>query len=112
VDAVAQDWGASRLVGRSADGPVFCADAVADRLAGLQSALAVAESVARGGGELIDVAMAAVAASYAAEPEIPSESDCAAAAPAALTVGTPAVELGADTARVDRLVTERRYAAC
>ncbi|MDT5197593.1 MAG: hypothetical protein QOH20_4347, partial [Mycobacterium sp.] len=50
--------------------------------------------------------------SYAAEPEIPSESDCAAAAPAAPTVGTPAVELGADTARVDRLVTERRYAAC
>jgi hypothetical protein len=103
---------AGGLVGRSADGPVFCADAVADPLTGLQAALAVAEGLARGGGELIDVAMAAVAASYAAEPEMPSESDCAAAAPAAPTVASSAAELGADTARVDRLVTERRYAAC
>ncbi|MDT5126655.1 MAG: hypothetical protein QOH54_2299, partial [Mycobacterium sp.] len=103
---------AGGLVGRSADGPVFCADAVADPLTGLHAALAVAESLARGGGELIDVAMAAVAANYAAESEMPSESDCAAAAPAAPTVASPAAELGADTARVDRLVTERRYAAC
>ncbi|MDT5325724.1 MAG: hypothetical protein QOF25_2876 [Mycobacterium sp.] len=103
---------AGGLVGRSADGPVFCADAVADPLTGLQGALAVAEGLARGGGELIDVAMAAVAANYAAVPEMRSESDCAAAAPAAPTVASPAAELGADTARVDRLVTERWFAAC
>jgi hypothetical protein len=103
---------AGGLVGRSADGPVFCADAVADPLTGLQGALAVAEGLARGGGDLIDVAMAAVAANYAAVPEMGSESDCAAVAPAAPTVASPAAELGADTARVDRLVTERWFAAC
>jgi hypothetical protein len=103
---------AGGLVGRSADGPVFCADAVADPLTGLQAALTVAEGLARGGGELIDVAMAAVAANYAAAPEMPSESDCAAVAPAAPTVTSPAAELGADTARVDRLANERRFAAC
>ncbi len=53
---------AGGLVGRSHDGPVFCGDAIADPLTGFHAALAVAESLARGGGELIDVAMAAVAA--------------------------------------------------
>jgi DhnA family fructose-bisphosphate aldolase class Ia len=56
--------------------------------------------------------MVAVAASYAAVPEIRSESDCAVVAPAAPTVASPAAELGADTARVDRMVIERRFAAC
>ncbi|WP_019731056.1 CoA transferase, partial [Mycobacterium avium] len=41
------------LVGTSAAGPVFCGDAIADPLTGLQAALAVAESLGRGGGELI-----------------------------------------------------------
>jgi hypothetical protein len=100
------------LVGRSAEGPVFCADAVADPLTGLHAALAVAESLGRGGGELVDVAMAAVAASYAALPERPSESDCAALPPAAPTVALPAADLGLDNARVHRLVSERSFAAC
>jgi hypothetical protein len=100
------------LVGRSAEGPVFCADAVADPLTGLHAALVVAESLGRGGGELVDVAMAAVAASYAALPERPSESDCAALPPAAPTVALPAAELGLDNARVHRLVSERSFAAC
>src|SRR6185437_6344371 len=51
---------AGGLVGTSADGPVFCGDAIADPLAGLQAALAVAESLGRGGGELIGVSMAGV----------------------------------------------------
>lgn len=103
---------AGGLVGRSAEGPVFCADAVADPLTGLHAALAVAESLARGGGELVDVAMAAVAASYAALPELPSESDCAATPPAAPTVAARAAELGSDNDRVNRLVSERSLAAC
>lgn len=50
-----------------ADGePAFCADAVADPLAGACGALAVASSLAGGGGELIDLPMRAVAAGFAA----------------------------------------------
>ena len=45
--------------------PVFCADAIADPLAGVCGALAVAQSLANGGGELIDLPMRAVAAAFA-----------------------------------------------
>jgi hypothetical protein len=103
---------AGGLVGRSAEGPVFCADAVADPLTGLQAALAVADALERGGGELVDVAMAAVAAGYAGLPELPSENDCAATPPSVPTVAAPAVKLGSDNARVHRLVSERSFAAC
>jgi crotonobetainyl-CoA:carnitine CoA-transferase CaiB-like acyl-CoA transferase len=47
-------------------GPVFCADAVADPLTGACGALAVARSLATGGGQLIDLPMRAVAGSFAA----------------------------------------------
>lgn len=46
--------------------PVFCADAIADPLTGACGALAVARSLAEGGGQLIDLSMRAVAASFAA----------------------------------------------
>ena len=52
------------------DGPVFCGDAIADPLTGLEAASAVADSLSRGGGELIQLSMAAVAATYAALPTI------------------------------------------
>jgi crotonobetainyl-CoA:carnitine CoA-transferase CaiB-like acyl-CoA transferase len=52
-----------------ADGPVFCADAVADPLTGVCGALAVAQSVAEGGGHLIDLPMRSAAAAFAAAPE-------------------------------------------
>jgi hypothetical protein len=45
---------------------VFCADAVADPLTGVCGALAVARSLADGGGQLIDLPMRAVAAGFAA----------------------------------------------
>jgi hypothetical protein len=63
---------AGGLVGRTGgDGaPVFCADAIADPLTGLCGALAVARSVADGGGELIDLSMRAVAGCFAAAPVI------------------------------------------
>jgi crotonobetainyl-CoA:carnitine CoA-transferase CaiB-like acyl-CoA transferase len=55
-------WGAGE--------PVFCADAIADPLTGVCGALAVARSVAAGGGELIDLSMRAVAAAFAAAPTV------------------------------------------
>jgi len=57
---------AGGLVGWTADGPVFCADAIADPLAGACGALAVALSRSAGGGELIDLSMRDVAAAFAA----------------------------------------------
>jgi crotonobetainyl-CoA:carnitine CoA-transferase CaiB-like acyl-CoA transferase len=63
---------AGGLVGWTTGGPapepVFCADAIADPLAGVCGALAVACSVAAGGGELIDLSMRDVAAAFAAAP--------------------------------------------
>jgi crotonobetainyl-CoA:carnitine CoA-transferase CaiB-like acyl-CoA transferase len=52
--------------GNDSAGPVFCADAVADPLAGACGALAVARSRSAGGGELIDLSMREVAAAFAA----------------------------------------------
>lgn len=52
--------------GGSSPEPVFCADAIADPLAGACGALAVALSRAAGGGELIDLSMREVAAAFAA----------------------------------------------
>jgi hypothetical protein len=48
--------------------PVFCADAVADPLTGITGALAVLQSLAAGGGELIDLPMRSVAATFASAP--------------------------------------------
>ena len=103
---------AAGLVGRSAEGPVFCADAIADPLTGLHAALAVVEALSRGGGEIVDVAMAAVAATYAALPEIPSESHWTAMPPTPPSASEPAADLGADNAYVNRLIAERRLARC
>jgi hypothetical protein len=54
--------------GRSGPEPVFCADAIADPLTGVCGALAVARSLAAGGGELIDISMREIAAAFAAAP--------------------------------------------
>jgi hypothetical protein len=63
---------AGGLVGWTGGGaePVFCADAIADPLTGVCGALAVARSVADGGGELIDLPMSAVAAAFATAPGV------------------------------------------
>ncbi len=98
---------AGGLVDAGDDGPVFCGDAIADPLTGLHAALAVVESLRRGGGELIELSMAAVASTYA---ELPrgSETSCAATPLPSI----PASSLGADNAIVERLVAERRLASC
>lgn len=91
-------------------GPVFCGDAIADPLTGLESALAVAHSLQRGGGETIEVAMAGVAAAYAAfsagQPVSPISP------PQAPTSFPPAAALGADIAAVESIVAQRNSVSC
>ncbi len=54
---------AGGLVGWSGGGPVFCADAVADPLAGLYAAVGALFALCAGGGLLVDVSMRAAGAS-------------------------------------------------
>jgi hypothetical protein len=103
---------AGGLVGAAVDGPAFCGDAIADPLAGLDAALAVAESLGRGGGELIHVSMAAVAATYAALPTLASAAEYPAPRPQAPPPSGPAAELGADNDAVRRIVVERGCPSC
>ncbi|MGC2378495.1 MAG: CoA transferase, partial [Mycobacterium sp.] len=100
---------AGGLVGAAADGPVFCGDAIADPLSGLEAARAVGESLRRGGGEVIDVSMAQVAARYAALPQSIDDAVPADVRPPAVPSASP---LGADNAAVERLVAERSCATC
>ena len=95
------------LVGGTDSDPVFCGDAIADPLTGLHAALAVAESLSRGGGELIELSMAAIAATYAQDDRT-TETRCTTTPGAS----PPASELGADNATVERLLAERRLASC
>jgi hypothetical protein len=87
------------LVDGTADAPQFCGDAIADPLTGLHAALAVAESLSRGGGELIELSMAAIAATYAADDRT-ARVECT--APPLLS--RPAAPLGADNAKVESLL--------
>ncbi len=103
---------AGGLVGASADGPVFCGDAIADPLTGLEATLAVVESLSRGGGELIHVSMAGVAASYAALPTVASVAEYPALPPPPPPASRPASELGADNDAVRCAVVERGCLPC
>jgi hypothetical protein len=87
------------LVGGIDADPVFCGDAIADPLTGLHAALAIAESLRQGGGELVELSMAAVAATYA-DDERTAQTLCT-ATPAPRP---PAAALGADNASVERLL--------
>ena len=100
------------LVGAASDGPVFCGDAIADPLTGLEAALVVAESLGRGGGEVIEVSMAGVAAGYAALPTQASASNLPAPPPPVPPAARPAARLGADNEAVRRIVTERGCPPC
>jgi hypothetical protein len=98
------------LVGAVDNGPVFCGDAIADPLSGLEAALAVLDSLGRGGGELIEVSLAAVAATYAALPA--GHGTGPAEPPRRPPAHPPAPALGADNAAVDALIDRRRPATC
>jgi CoA transferase family III len=95
------------LVGGTDDEPAFCGDAIADPLTGLHAALEAAASLNRGGGELVELSMAAVAATYAADDRA-DIADCATTAP----TSPAASALGADNAAVERLLSERRFTSC
>ncbi len=97
---------AGGLVMSDGDGPVFCGDAIADPLTGLTATAAVLDSLAKGGGEVIDVSMAAVAAGYAGPPD-----GLAVRERRVPVVQGHAHDLGADNSRVRDLV-EARLVAC
>lgn len=111
-DDAAVAGGLVGTAGPGSCGPVFCGDAIADPLTGLEAALAVLESLGRGGGELIQVSMAAVAATYAALPTEASVARYPAPPPRAPAASVPAAGLGADNDTVRRLVSERRCLSC
>jgi hypothetical protein len=99
---------AGGLVISGHDGPVFCGDAIADPLTGLTATAALLDALAAGGGVIIDVSMAAVAATYA-DPMDGGVADCEPRMPE--LPAHPAHELGADNTRVGDLV-EARLVAC
>ncbi len=103
---------AGGLVGAGTQGPVFVGDAIADPLTGLAAARAVGQSLQRGGGEVIDVSMAQVAAGYAALPRAPSTSAATVARPQPPPPSPPASPLGADNPAVRHIVSERSRAPC
>lgn len=89
------------------DAPVFCGDAIADPLTGLEAAVAVAQSLRSGGGELIELSMSAVAATYAELPNA-GETNCNATP----RVAAKASKLGADNDVVEELITEKLSLSC
>jgi crotonobetainyl-CoA:carnitine CoA-transferase CaiB-like acyl-CoA transferase len=103
---------AGGLVGRGAGGPVFCGDAIADPLTGLEAASAVLESLDRGGGEVIDVAMAGVAAEYAAVPtlEVADRPNLEVAAPRKPQIDPPTGTIVGGEQVTE--ITERRRTLC
>jgi crotonobetainyl-CoA:carnitine CoA-transferase CaiB-like acyl-CoA transferase len=98
---------AGGLVGWDGDSPVFSGDAIADPLTGLEATAAVLGSLARGGAEVIEMSMAAVAAQYAAV-----GGPAVALHPVPPLVAAAAAELGADNSAVEQLVAERLCAPC
>ncbi len=102
--------GAAHARSNTDSSPVFVGDAIADPLTGLEATLAVLDALGRGGGEIVEIALAEVAASYATLP----------LATAARKIDEPpkvpaparrASELGADNQRVRELI-EARLATC
>jgi hypothetical protein len=77
--------------------PLFCADAVADPLAGLTAADACLEVLGEGGRWLVDVSMAGVCGALAG-PTLPVPARTVPAEPRTRPVDVRAPDLGADTA--------------
>jgi len=78
--------------------PVFCADAIADPLTGLCAAAAATAAWAEGGGRLLDVAMARVAADVSARAgSTAAVPDAPVLPPHAPPTASTAPALGADT---------------
>jgi hypothetical protein len=97
---------AGGLVG---EGVEFIGDAIADPLTGLAATQAVLDSLGRGGGEIVETALAAVAADYAMV-SLPADSKSG-ESPRIPEKSVPAPDLGADNGRVRELI-EARLATC
>lgn len=97
---------AGGLVGYDDGGPVFVGDALADPLTGLCAAAETVQSLARGGGELIEMSMSATAARYAGFVGGPVRE------PMGPDAGPVASALGADAAAVQALLNERHSVSC
>ncbi len=109
ADRVAFGDDAAVAGGLVAAGPVFVGDAIADPLTGLAATHAVLDSLRRGGGETVEVALAEVAAVYATSPlTVDPHGDDAPRMPA---VPKRAADLGGDNERVHDLI-ENRLASC
>jgi CoA-transferase family III len=109
ADRVAFGDDAAVAGGLVASGPSFVGDAIADPLTGLTATLAVLDSLRRGGGETVEVALAEVAADYATSPlTVDSLSH---ELPRIPTLPKPAADLGEDNQRVHALV-EKRLVSC
>ena len=91
---------AGGLVADDGSGPVFCADAIADPLAGMAAAACALAALAAGGGWLVDVSMAAVAAWCARSPRPGEVWSGPVAPPRARAPTGRAAELGRDNERV------------
>jgi hypothetical protein len=89
---------AGGLVVEDEEGPVFCADAVADPITGLVAAGAVLQALQEGGRWLLDIALSAVAACVAG-PTVPVDRPLEVAPPRARTPGGPGPRLGEHNAR-------------
>ena len=95
-------------VGSTTDsGPAFVGDAIADPLTGLEATLAVLDALGRGGGEIVEIALAEVSASYAALPRTGATAD---EPPRIPLPPRAASALGADNERVLELI-EKRFTA-
>ena len=90
---------AGGLVAWDAQGPCFCADAIADPTTGLVAAAAILDCLTVGGRWLLDLSMAGVAA-HLAGPTLPAASAPEPALPRARQPSGSAPELGADTEAV------------
>ncbi|WP_123024673.1 CoA transferase [Mycolicibacterium stellerae] len=110
ADRVAFGDDAAVAGGLVGDGVEFIGDAIADPLTGLAATRAVLDSLGRGGGEIVETALAGVAADYAALPLTDgSKSAEPPRIPDPPQVHAP--ELGADNRRVRELI-EARLATC
>jgi hypothetical protein len=87
---------AGGLVVWTDEGPLFCADAIADPLTGLTAADACLEALRSGGRRLLDISMSAVSAGLAG-PTLRVPAGLTAAPPHARRVAAQAPDMGADT---------------
>lgn len=100
---------AGGLVVRADGKPTFCGDAIADPLTGLSAAQAVVEALDDGGGQLVEIAMAEVAASYT---RLPDALDAPAHKSLPPRPCRPASTIGADNTAVVQLLAAKARATC